>query len=139
MTVTDDALATLAAALPQGCLVTDPDILASYRQDWARDPDAVLPLAVARPTTTEEVQVMMRWATEHRVPVIPRGAGSGLSRGATAVAGCVVVSTERMRRLEVNSVTRIAVVEPGLLNAEVKAAAAEHGLWYPPDPSSFEM
>ncbi len=56
MTVTDDALATLADALPQGCLVTDPDILVSYRQDWARDPDAVLPLAVARPTTTEEVR-----------------------------------------------------------------------------------
>ncbi|RZK95129.1 MAG: FAD-binding protein [Rhodococcus sp. (in: high G+C Gram-positive bacteria)] len=139
MTVTDDALATLAAALPQGCLVTDPDILASYRQDWARDPEAVLPLAVARPTTTEDVQAVMRWATEHRVPVIPRGAGSGLSGGATAVAGSVVVSTERMRRIEVDPVTRIAVVEPGLLNAEVKAAAAEHGLWYPPDPSSFEM
>ncbi|WP_072688300.1 FAD-binding oxidoreductase [Rhodococcus marinonascens] len=139
MTVTDDTLTALAATLPQGCLVTDPDLLASYSQDWARDPDAATPCAVARPTTTEDVQAVMRWATEHRVPVIPRGAGSGLSGGATAVSGSVVISTERMRRIEVDPATRIAVVEPGLLNAEVKAAATEHELWYPPDPSSFEI
>lgn len=139
MPVTDHVLATLAAALPHGSLLTDQDLLPAYSQDWARDPAAVLPRAVVRATCTEDVQAVMRWATEHRVPVIPRGAGSGLSGGATAVADSIVISTERMRRVEVDPVTRIAVVEPGLLNAEVKAAAAEHGLWYPPDPSSFEM
>ncbi|QHE68676.1 glycolate oxidase, subunit GlcD [Rhodococcus sp. WAY2] len=139
MTIAPDVLAELDAALPHGCLLTDPDLLASYSHDWARDPDAVLPAAVARPTRTEEVQAVLRWAGRHRVPVIPRGAGSGLSGGATAVRDSVVVSTERMRRIDVDPVTRIAVAQPGLLNAEVKAAAAEHGLWYPPDPSSFEM
>jgi glycolate oxidase len=81
----------------------------------------------------------MRWASEHGVPVVPRGAGSGLSGGATAVESGIVLSTELMRDVVVDPVTRTATVQPGLLNAEVKRAVAEHGLWYPPDPSSYEI
>ena len=132
-------LADLAAALPDGALLTDRDIVASYRQDWARDPQAGWPVAVVRATCTADVQATLRWATQRRVPVVPRGAGSGLSGGSTAVDGGLVLSLERMRDIHVDPVSRVAVAEPGLLNAEVKAAAAEHGLWYPPDPSSFEM
>ncbi|EHI14687.1 FAD-binding oxidoreductase [Mycolicibacterium thermoresistibile] len=133
------ALSALIAELPDGTVVTDPDILASYRQDRARDPDAGTPLAVVRPRRTEEVQTVLRWANAHRVPVVPRGAGTGLSGGASALDGGIVLSTEKMRDITVDPVTRTAVVQPGLLNAEVKQAAAEHGLWYPPDPSSFEI
>ena len=79
----------------------------------------------------------MRWATAHRVPVVPRGAGTGLSGGATALDGGIVLSTERMRDITVDPVTRTAVTQPGLFNAEVKKAVAEYGLWYPPDPSSY--
>ncbi|EME22338.1 FAD-binding oxidoreductase [Rhodococcus triatomae] len=132
-------LTALAAELPDGVLVTDPDIVAGYRQDWAADPDAGTPLAVVRATSTEDVQAAVRWAAGHRVPVVPRGAGSGLSGGSSAVDGGIVLSTERMRAIAVDPVTRTAVVQPGLLNVEVKQAAAEHGLWYPPDPSSFEI
>jgi glycolate oxidase len=81
----------------------------------------------------------MRWATAHRVPVVPRGAGTGLSGGATALDGGIVLSTERMRDIAIDPVTRTAVTQPGLFNAEVKKAVAEYGLWYPPDPSSFEI
>ncbi|MFC4605811.1 FAD-binding oxidoreductase [Rhodococcus kronopolitis] len=137
--MTSATLAELAAALPDGALVTDPDVTAGYRQDWAADPNAGTPLAVVRATCTEDVQAVMRWATAHHVPVVPRGAGSGLSGGSSAVDGGIVLSTERMREISVDPVTRIAVTQPGLMNAEVKAAAAEHGLWYPPDPSSFEI
>lgn len=133
------SLTDLIAELPDGAVHTDPDVLASYRQDWARDPDAGMPLAVVRATCTADVQATVRWAAAHRVPVVPRGAGSGLSGGATAVDGGVVLSTEKMRAITVDPVTRTAVVQPGLLNAEVKRAVAAHGLWYPPDPSSFEM
>ena len=132
-------LSGLAAELDDGVLVTDPDILASYRHDRALDPAAGTPLAVVRPTRTEEVQAVLRWASAHRVPVVPRGAGSGLSGGATAVDGCIVLSTEKMREITVDPVTRTAVVQPGLLNAEVKKCVAEYGLWYPPDPSSYEI
>jgi glycolate oxidase len=136
MTVIDDELASL---LPDGAVLTDPDVLASYRHDWARDPDAGQPLAVVRATDTEDVQAVLRWASAHDVPVVPRGAGSGLSGGSTAVSGGLVLSLERMRGIHVDPAMRVAVVEPGALNVEVKRAATEHGLWYPPDPSSFEM
>jgi glycolate oxidase len=71
--------------------------------------------------------------------VVTRGAGTGLSGGAAAVEGCITLSTERLRAVTVDPAAMVAVVQPGLLNAEVKAAAAAHGLWYPPDPSSFEI
>ncbi|TFV57515.1 FAD-binding protein [Mycobacterium sp. PS03-16] len=134
-----DTLAELTAELPEGMVVTDPDIVASYRQDRAADPGAGTALAVVRPTRTEEVQTVLRWASAHGVAVVPRGMGTGLSGGASALDGAIVLSTEKMRDITVDPVTRTAVVQPGLLNAEVKKAVAEHGLWYPPDPSSYEI
>jgi glycolate oxidase len=130
---------TLAAQLPDGMVVTDPDILAGYRHDRALDPEAGTPLALIRPLTAEQVAVVVRWAGEHRVAVVPRGAGTGLSGGATAQTGALLLSTERMREITVDPVTRTAIAQPGLLNADVKRAVAAHGLWYPPDPSSFEI
>jgi glycolate oxidase len=133
------SLVELTGLLPDGSVLTDPDVLASYRQDWARDPDAGMPLAVVRVGSTADVQAVLRWATAHRVPVVPRGGGSSLSGGSTAVEGGITLSTERMRQVVIDPVTRVAIAQPGAFNAEVKAAAAEHGLWYPPDPSSFEI
>jgi glycolate dehydrogenase FAD-linked subunit len=134
-----DVLAGLIAELPEGMVVTDPAVAESYRQDRAFDPSAGKPMAVVRPRRTEEVQTIMRWASAHRIPVVPRGAGTGLSGGATAVDGGLVLSTEKMRDIVVDPVTRTAVCQPGLLNAEVKKTVAEYGLWYPPDPSSYEI
>ncbi|AFE12535.1 putative oxidoreductase [Mycobacterium tuberculosis RGTB423] len=132
-------LAGLMAELPEGMVVTDPAVTDGYRQDRAFDPSAGKPLAIIRPRRTEEVQTVLRWASANQVPVVTRGAGSGLSGGATALDGGIVLSTEKMRDITVDPVTRTAVCQPGLYNAEVKEAAAEHGLWYPPDPSSFEI
>jgi glycolate oxidase len=134
-----DALAGLVAELPEGMVVTDPSITEGYRQDRALDPSAGKPLAVVRTRRTEEVQAVMRWATAHQIPVVTRGMGTGLSGGATAVDGGIVLSTEKMRDIVVDPITRTAVCQPGLLNAEVKKTVAEHGLWYPPDPSSYEI
>ena len=134
-----DVLAGLIAELPAGMVVTDPAVTEGYRQDRAFDPSAGKPLAVVRPQRTEEVQTVLRWASEHRVPVVTRGAGSGLSGGATAVDNGIVLSTEKMRDIVVDPVTRTAVCQPGLFNAEVKKTVAEYGLWYPPDPSSYEI
>ena len=134
-----DVLASLIADLPDGMVVTDPTVTEGYRQDRAFDPSAGKPLAVVRPRRTEEVQTVLRWATAHRVPVVTRGAGSGLSGGATALDDGIVLSTEKMRDIAVDPVTRTAVCQPGLFNAEVKKAVASYGLWYPPDPSSFEI
>lgn len=132
-------LTGLMSELPDGMVVTDPDILAGYRQDRANDPDAGTPLALIRPTTTVEVQTAVRWCAENKTPIITRGAGTSLSGGSTAVDGAVMITTEKMRELVIDTATRTAVTQPGLFNSEVKAAAAANGLWYPPDPSSFEI
>ena len=135
----DTSVQDLVDALPAGVVLTDADGLDKYRWDRALDPAAERPRAAVRAECTEHVQIAMRWAATHRVPVVPRGAGTGLSGGATALAHGIVVCTERMRAISIDPLTRIAVVQPGLLNAEVKQAAAQHGLWYPPDPSSYEI
>ena len=134
-----ESLADLVSALPDGVVITDPSLAEKYRHDWSHDAAAGRPLAVVRAETAEQVQTAMRWAARHQVPVVPRGGGSGLSGGATAVEGGLVLALERMRSIEIDPATRVATVEPGAFNAEVKAAAAEHGLWYPPDPSSYEI
>jgi glycolate oxidase len=140
--MTDQRVAELVDELPDGSkdiVVTDPDVVAAYRHDRAADPAAGTALAVVRPRRTEEVQAVLRWASVHGVPVVPRGMGTGLSGGATALDGGIVLSTEKMRDITVDPVTRTAVVQPGLLNAEVKKTVAEYDLWYPPDPSSYEI
>ncbi len=134
-----DALAELVESLPAGVVATDPATLENYRFDWSRDTGAGTPVAVVRAESADQVQTAMRWAATHRVPVVPRGAGSGLSGGASAVDGGIVLSLERMRAIEIDVDCQLAVVEPGAFNAAVKAAAREHGLWYPPDPSSYEI
>jgi glycolate oxidase len=132
------ALTALTAQLGE-VVTTDPATLQNYRYDWARDPEAGHPLAVVRPTTAAQVQACLRWATTYRIAVVPRGAGTGLSGGSSAVDGAIVLSLERMAAVEIDPATRTATVEPGALNAAVKTAAAQHGLWYPPDPSSYEI
>ncbi|MFL6003124.1 MAG: FAD-binding oxidoreductase, partial [Nocardioides sp.] len=129
----------LVDLLPDGVVITDAEAMEKYRFDWSHDSTAGTPLAVVRAESADQVQTAVRWAAEHRVPVVPRGAGSGLSGGSSAVDGGIVLSLERMRTIEIDTDCRVAVVEPGAFNAEVKAAAAEHGLWYPPDPSSYEI
>ena len=134
----ETALEQLVAALGDA-VRTDPVTCENYRFDWSRDPTAGMPIAVVRPGNAAEVQATIRWAAEHRIPVVARGAGSGLSGGSSAVSGGIVLSLERLRSIEIDVPARVAIVEPGAFNADVKSAAAEHGLWYPPDPSSYEI
>nr|WP_237691241.1 FAD-linked oxidase C-terminal domain-containing protein [Streptomyces sp. SID7834] len=108
-----------------------------YAHDEAEWAPAGLPLAVVRPQDTEEVRAVVAYCARHRIPVVPRGAGTGLSGGANAVDGAVVLSFEDMNRiLRVDPVERLAVVQPGVVNDDLRAACAEQGLWYPPDPAS---
>ncbi|OII64259.1 FAD-binding oxidoreductase [Streptomyces sp. CC53] len=129
----------LRAGLPPEALLTDPDVTASYARDMAGFCAAGAPAVVVLPRTVEQVQHVMRTATALRVPVVPQGARTGLSGAANAIDGCIVLSLTRMDRiLEVNPVDRVAVVEPGVVNAALSRAVAAHGLHYPPDPSSWE-
>lgn len=95
---------------------------------------------VALPASVEEVQELVRVAARHGVSVVPRGAGSGLSGGASATADQLVISTERLTRIvEVSPVDEVAVVEPGVLNAELNAHLEPFGLFYAPDPASWRI
>ncbi len=135
-----DLVNRLLTGLPAEAVLTDPDVTASYANDMASFCPAGAPAAVVMPRTVEQVQHVMRTATELRVPVVPQGARTGLSGGANATDGCIVLSLVRMDRiLEINPVDRIAVVEPGVVNAALSRAVGEHGLYYPPDPSSWEQ
>ncbi|MHC5903026.1 FAD-binding oxidoreductase [Streptomyces sp. S6] len=140
MSRSEGLLARLRDGLPAEALLTDPDVTISYANDMASFCPAGTPTAVALPRTVEQVQHVMRVATELGVPVVPQGARTGLSGGANASEGCVVLSLVKMDRiLEIDPVDRIAVVEPGVINATLSRAVNEHGLYYPPDPSSWEM
>ncbi|WP_441251447.1 FAD-binding oxidoreductase [Kitasatospora sp. McL0602] len=134
-----DLVDRLLRELPAAAVVTDPDVLASYRYDMAGFCAAGEPAVLVLPESVEQVQHVLRTATELRVPVVPQGARTGLSGAANAVDGCILLSLLKLNRiLEIDPVNRIAVVQPGVLNAELSRAVAEHGLAYPPDPSSWE-
>ncbi|MFJ2368194.1 FAD-binding oxidoreductase [Microbacterium sp. NPDC087665] len=130
-------LADLAGVLPADRLTTDPDVLESYAHDDAEWAEWALPACLVRPRTPEEVQSVVRACLRHDTAVVARGAGTGLSGGANALAGCVVISLERMNAvLEVDELERLAVVQPGVVNDDLREHVAGHGLWYPPDPAS---
>ncbi|MCX5056755.1 MULTISPECIES: FAD-binding oxidoreductase [unclassified Streptomyces] len=138
--VTSNLVDRLLGGLPAEAVLTDPDVTASYANDMASFCPAGAPAVVVLPRTVEEVQHVMRIATELHVPVVPQGARTGLSGGANTSEGCIALSLTKMDRiLEINPVDRIAVVEPGVINATLSRAVGEHGLYYPPDPSSWEM
>jgi glycolate oxidase len=136
MTFVDD----LRAALGDGGVVTDPDILLAYRRDRAGLVPDGTPLAAASPRSTAEVTEVVRLAARHGVPIVPRGAGSGLAGGANAVDGCVVLSLTAMDAIvEIDQDELSATVQPGVLNATLSRAVQDLGLWYPPDPASWEF
>jgi glycolate dehydrogenase FAD-linked subunit len=139
--MTSDLLADrLRGALGDRAVVTDPDVLDSHRNDHASFCTAGLPRLLARPSSTAEVQEVLRAAAWAGAPVVTQGARSGLSGAANAIDGCVLLSTSRMNQvLEVNVEDQVAVVQPGVVNSDLSRAVLAQGLFYPPDPSSWEM
>jgi glycolate oxidase len=134
-----DPAEALRALLPAGRVLTDPDAMDAYTRDQTYAVPGA-PLAVVRARDTADVAATMAWAQEERVPVVPRGAGTGLAGGATAVDGCVVLSLAAMTAIrEISPRDHVAVVEPGVITADLDRAARAHGLMYAPDPSSHEI
>jgi glycolate oxidase len=130
----------LTSALGPAKVALDAPTLTAYAVDQAPVLDYQQPQAVVHAESVDDVQATVRACAAHGVPLVARGAGTGVSGGAHASKGCVVLSLARMNRiLDLNPDDETAVVEPGVVNADLNAAAAEHGLMYAPDPASFKI
>jgi glycolate oxidase len=136
--MTDAAVvAALRRELPADRVVVDPDVLDTLSHDDAEWAPAGVPAAAVRVRSEAEVQHVVRSCAEVRAPLVARGAGTGLSGGANAIDGCVVLDLSQLNKIvEIDADNLVAVVQPGAINNDVKAAVAAHGLWYPPDPAS---
>ncbi len=131
-----DPLKELTQALG-GSVITDPDAMLAYMRDHSVLTPSGRPIAVVRAETTHDVVATTRTAHRYAVPLVTRGAGTGLAGGANALEGGIVLSTERMNRiLDIDVRARTATVEAGVLNGDLAAAVEELGLWYVPDPGS---
>jgi glycolate oxidase len=135
-----DDLDALLAALPAGRVIVDPDVMEGYRRDQTSAVAPGKPRCVVTARTADEVAATVRWASRHRVPVVPRGGGTSLAGGAAAVDGCVILSLARMNAApQIEPADELARAEAGVLNVDLDRAAAAHGLMYPPDPSSYDI
>ncbi|MEJ7749506.1 MAG: FAD-linked oxidase C-terminal domain-containing protein [Candidatus Limnocylindrales bacterium] len=137
--VTPDFIDAVRARLPELRLLTEVADRESHRSDETSYLPTGLPGAVAVPTETAQVVELVRICARFDVPIVPRGAGSGLSGGATGLAGALTIAFTGMDRIvEVDRENLCVVTQPGVVNARLKSAVAEVGLFYPPDPASFE-
>ncbi|MGP9694660.1 FAD-binding oxidoreductase [Brachybacterium sp. AOP25-B2-12] len=134
----DEVVARLRAALGEDAVTTTTD--PAYTGDRAVQAAPGTRFALVRPGDVDGVRATLRIATETRTPVVPRGAGSGLSGGAVPLPGGIVLGLERLDRIrEIDVVDGVAVVEAGVITADLDAAAREHGLFYAPDPASVRI
>ncbi|MFF0157203.1 FAD-binding oxidoreductase [Streptomyces sp. NPDC005263] len=139
-TASAQLLGLLARDLAPDRLTTDHGALAPYATDRSGTRPVGSPLAVVHARRTKDVTVTLRHAHALRVPVVPRGAGTGLSGGASAGEGALVLDLSGMNRvLELSADDQLAVVEPGVITADLDRAAAAHGLRYTPDPASAAL
>ena len=128
-------MATLSTILPPHRVITNATALLTYERDASLD--GATPDAAVFPQMTAEVVRLVRWAGETGIPLVARGAGTGLSGGAVAEHGGVVVVFSRMNKIvELDEVGRSVVVEPGVVNLVLDEFVKAGGLYYPPDPAS---
>lgn len=135
-----DLWQTLADELSTGALVLDPDIIGSSSRDMTLFSRAGTAVALVRTKSTADVQATMRFASAHGLPMVPQGARTGASGGANAVDGAILLNVLPMNRiLHIDPIEQTATVEPGVINQQLKDAAGELDLSYPPDPGSVAL
>jgi glycolate oxidase len=135
MALPDGVIADLRRAVGREAVIASPNDLRIFERDGSIE--GAMPDAVVLASTTQQVSDVMKIAARNRIPLVPRGAGTGLSGGAVTIRGGIALQVTRMRRiLEIDPVAQTALVEPGVVNQELSLAAAQYGLFYAPDPSS---
>lgn len=135
-TLSPDLLTELHTLFDAKDLLVDEESLAHYGKDWTRVYEP-RPAAVVLPRNTEQVQALVRWANQHQIALVPSGGRTGLSGGAMATAGELVVSFERMNRIsDFNAIDRTLVCQAGVITEQLQEYAKEQGLFYPVDFAS---
>jgi len=134
-------LENLKKVLPDESVVQDEFVLSENSRDFGQLSEMPInPIAVVFPTEAQQVQQLMQLATEFGMPVISRGAGTGVSGGVHVLGEAVILNLSRMDRiLDIRPDDEIAVVEPGVINHDLNVAVAKFGLMYAPDPASYKM
>jgi len=133
--VPDSVRAELRGIVGREAVIDAPNDLRIFERDGSIE--GAIPDAVVLASSTEQVAGVITVAARNRIPVVPRGAGTGLSGGAVTIRGGIALQMTRMRRiLDIDPVAQTAIVEPGVVNQELSLVAAQHGLFYAPDPSS---
>jgi glycolate oxidase len=121
-------------------VLTSKEQLLVYSFDATAPVSDQMPAAVVLPGSRQEVVELLRIANEYRIPIVPRGSGTGLAMAATPVPGCIVILFNRMNRiLEIDQANLTALVEPGVVTTELAAVVDQAGLFYPPDPGSMAI
>lgn len=134
----NEALRLLRTCMPKERVISEKDVLETCSRDETPD-FSVIPDILVFPISTQEVSQIAKICSHLRVPLVPRGKGTGVAGGALAIHGGVVISFERMNRIiEIDRENLAAVVEPGVVTRDIDEAAKEFGLMYPPDPSSLD-
>lgn len=134
MSLPQGAAEELRRIVGRESVIDSPNDLRIFERDASIE--GALPDAVVLASTTQHVSDVIKVAARHKIPVVPRGAGTGLSGGAVTIHGGIALQVSRMRKIEIDPVAQTALVEPGVVNKELTLVAARHGLFYAPDPSS---
>src|SRR5512137_2902539 len=134
-TTLNKAIILLKKSIGKDNVIIDPDILEKFSRDETSD-FSQFPAIVVRAKCTSDVSKTLVLCSKYNIPVIPRGAGTGVTGGAIPVKGGLVLSVEQMNKIiEIDKENMFAVVEPGVITKTLQDAALEHGLMYPPDPA----
>jgi glycolate oxidase len=124
--------------IPQERILTEPEETYCYGFDASRMKGT--PDAVVKPVSTDEVSSIASFALKNKIPIVPRGAGSGMTAGAVPMKNSIIVSVESLNRIiEIDENNLVAVVEPGVINSDFQKELESRGLFYPPDPSSMKF
>ena len=126
--------------LPKVSIVFNSEILKIYSQYRAIIEPYGNAIALVMPKSKQEILSVVKIANKFKIPIVPRGAGTGLTGGSNAIDNCILLSLHRLNKiLSIDVSNRMAIVEPGVINSAIKEEAAKKNLFYPPDPASYDI
>ena len=136
----NEAKKELIDILPKDSIEFNSETLKNFSQDRAIIESYGKAIALVMPKSKQEILSVVKIANKFKIPIVPRGAGTGLTGGSNAIDNCILLSLHRLNKiLSIDVSNRMAIVEPGVINSAIKEEAAKKNLFYPPDPASYDI